>query len=63
MACREKRRYRTKLDAEIALSRVDAATAGAHDTQRPVRVYRCPHCRGWHLTSQARRGDGTWRAV
>jgi hypothetical protein len=42
--CAEKVRYRDRLAALIALSRV--RRDGEH------RAYRCLHCRGWHLTSQ-----------
>lgn len=42
-------RYRTKLDAMIAL----ASTQRSQETKREERrFYRCPDCRGWHLTSQ-----------
>lgn len=45
--CPTKRRYRDRLDALIALARI------RRDGER--RIYRCPLCRGWHLTSQERR--------
>lgn len=37
-ACKRKKRFWTKEEAERA--------HGAH------RVYHCPHCDGWHLTSR-----------
>lgn len=40
------------------LSAVQAATNIAVVSTRetvPVRAYRCPHCKGWHLTSQGGR--------
>lgn len=48
VVCR-KRRYRTEQDAMLVLSAV-------HEDPRtrrvPGRCYLCPHCNGWHLTSQ-----------
>lgn len=45
----KKRRYRTELDAQLAL----VAIKGHPLTPRiPGRVYRCGFCMGWHLTSQ-----------
>jgi len=47
--CGSKRRYWTKVDAlvqmEIAMNRFDS----------PMRVYRCPTCKGWHLSKKRRR--------
>jgi len=46
-----KRRYRSKLDAKIAL----ASTQAGHSSRREeCRFYRCPSCFGWHLTSKKR---------
>lgn len=50
-----KRTYRDRLDALIAMSNITA-----HNHQQPhrayhrtpCRVYQCPYCQGWHLTSQ-----------
>lgn len=55
--CR-KRRYRTEVDSQLALARIDGhvRTRGQSD-DAPTRVYECPHCRGWHLTSQPRDDD------
>ncbi|WP_280398078.1 hypothetical protein [Nocardia carnea] len=43
-------RYFEPETAELALAGLD------HDNprRREQRAYRCPHCAGWHLTSQAR---------
>lgn len=41
-------RYRTELDALIVLSERAAKDKGE------VRAYRCPACKGWHLTSMKR---------
>lgn len=45
MTC-PKRRYPSALDARIALSLM---REGAK--RREARAYRCPECKGWHLTS------------
>lgn len=60
MAQCRKRRYKTKTDAMIALSRTQLreATSRKHtrSTDREeTRYYHCPHCRGWHLTSTPER--------
>lgn len=47
--CR-KIRYRDKLAAKIALASTGRKRGRAKDEQR---VYRCPECRAWHLTSHA----------
>lgn len=45
-----KLRYRTEVDAMLALM----STGRREKTKRQERrQYRCPHCNGWHLTSQA----------
>jgi hypothetical protein len=46
-------RYRDKLGAQIALASTHRARSSRRDE---VRVYRCPRCNGWHLTS---RGGGS----
>ncbi|MFF2383686.1 hypothetical protein [Streptomyces sp. NPDC058108] len=47
-----KRRYRDRIGAQFAL-----AEAVNRDTERrrEKRAYRCPACRGWHLTSKPKR--------
>ena len=41
-------RYRTKLDAKLAR----ASTQRSRNPRREERrYYRCPACKGWHLTS------------
>ncbi len=44
-----KRRFKTQLDARIALARMRAS---GKEKRREQRAYRCHICRGWHLTSQ-----------
>jgi hypothetical protein len=50
--CAGKRRYRDEVAAMMALSRI--GTRGRDRGTAPIRQYRCPYCRGWHLTSQQR---------
>lgn len=40
-------RYRTQLDARIAL-----VFMKGKDKRKERRAYRCPFCYGWHLTSR-----------
>lgn len=49
--CR-KRTYYTELRAMIALIEVQKRRGTGKSEQS---VYRCPHCRNWHLTSQPQR--------
>ena len=44
-----KARYRDGVAAKLALARIDPGDG----RRRERRAYRCPHCRGWHLTSRA----------
>lgn len=41
-------RHRDEIAAKVALSRVERGAG----TRREQRAYRCPCCRGWHLTSR-----------
>lgn len=43
-----KLRYRDQIGAKFALARID----DADPKRREKRAYRCPSCRGWHLTSK-----------
>ncbi len=53
MRCRDKIRYRDEIAAKLAL-----ATARRKDSSRrdkvETRIYACPICHGWHLTSQTK---------
>lgn len=51
MTC-DKVRYRTKLDAKIALVKVQIKRDA--ETRHERSIYRCPSCLGWHLTSYRR---------
>ena len=50
-----KQRFRDKLSAKIALANIEHKD---RDQAREQRVYKCPSCYGWHLTSQPRRHQG-----
>lgn len=45
--CQRKRRFSTEAEARRA-----ADTQMLTDVQLSLDVYRCDHCRGWHLTRQ-----------
>lgn len=42
--CTRKRRYHSRLDAELNASRL------VSDNGLMLRVYKCPLCHGWHLS-------------
>lgn len=53
MTC-AKHRFRTRVDALLAIATIGRKdNPGRPKTER--RAYRCPDCRGWHLTSQGRK--------
>lgn len=45
-----KRRFRDRVAALLALAEIARADG---ERREEVRAYRCPECRGWHLTSKA----------
>jgi len=45
-----KLRFQSRLEAMIALA--DTGKDGASNRRSEKSFYRCPHCFGWHLTSQ-----------
>lgn len=49
MRCRKKR-FRDRIAALMALEKIQAW--GSDRGTKPIRAYHCPHCGGWHLTSQ-----------
>jgi hypothetical protein len=55
-----KRRYRSEIDAMIALSNAGNRHDGRAKTES--RAYRCPDCKGWHLTSKSRGHSKFWNA-
>lgn len=52
MIC-QKVRYRDHLAAKIALASTFRPDKPARRNE--VRAYRCPVCKGWHLTSKGKR--------
>ena len=42
-------RYRTDVDAQLDMLRIQALPTVGH---KPIRAYRCPWCHGYHLTSR-----------
>lgn len=48
-----KARYRDKVAAMLVLATVRRRD-GSHRPKLEARAYRCPQCRGWHLTSKRR---------
>lgn len=46
--------YRSRKVALTALNQILAPRQRATKFSQPNGVYRCEHCRGWHLTSHAR---------
>jgi hypothetical protein len=47
-ACKRKRRFNTDADAVAAIKKINPT----HALNKPTRVYKCPVCAGYHLTSQ-----------
>jgi len=53
--CR-KTSYESKLQAGIALTGIQSSNSIRHSARKtPIRVYLCPKCGKWHLTSQRKR--------
>lgn len=46
-----KRRYRSRVDALIAMSSIQGRDNSTR-SKSERRAYKCPQCRGWHLTSK-----------
>lgn len=51
-----KQRFRDELSAKMALANIGRQD---RDQAREQRAYRCPSCKGWHLTSQPRNTKGS----
>lgn len=47
-------RYRDDIGAKLALAQLRRLDGPKHLERR---AYRCPKCKGWHLTSKAKPGD------
>jgi hypothetical protein len=54
--CTGKTRFRDELAAKMCLARLQRIGDDAQRAKTPRRAYRCPRCRGWHLTALARHG-------
>lgn len=50
-ACESKNRYATQWEAQAAID------ACAEHGKTGLHSYRCPYCKGWHLTSKPPRKD------
>lgn len=50
-AIRNKIRYPSKAEAEVALTAIRVAGPKKPGGRVPIRAYYCEHCGGWHLTS------------
>ena len=50
MTC-TKKRYRDEIAAKLAVAKLRNQDKPGHPERR---AYRCPACRGWHLTSNNR---------
>lgn len=47
--CDQKMRYADRIAALLAAAKLDRQDKPGHPERR---AYSCPHCKGWHLTSQ-----------
>jgi hypothetical protein len=52
-------RYGRKIRALLAVVKIEEVGPKEMGGAIPKRAYRCPHCRGWHLTSQEQRSPAT----
>lgn len=57
--CAEKRRYNSY---EQAVAMAVIRTQSDHDTPEALKVYRCPHCRKYHLTKNVE-SERQWPAI
>lgn len=52
-----KQRFPTQLDAQLTMATIQSNIKHRRKMkfrEEPVRTYRCPHCGGFHLSSQSR---------
>lgn len=47
-----KLRYRDRREARAALHNMAVLREMGRDRRKECSYYRCPHCKGWHLTSR-----------
>lgn len=59
--CEGKKRYPSKGVAKTALKRIRSTVGGAPFDTKGLCIYRCPHCRGFHM-GHDRTGLG-WRSA
>lgn len=63
LPCSDKTRYASGAAARRALG-VLRSKRSRSETGKPLRPYPCPHCHGWHLTSQDyqdnKKSKGLW---
>ncbi|AOZ63843.1 hypothetical protein SEA_WEASELS2_265 [Rhodococcus phage Weasels2] len=52
-----KKRYRDELNAKIALMNTSLRDK---EKRKECRYYKCPKCRGFHLTSQQKRNNNVY---
>lgn len=52
--------FRSSADADLAIIGIQANPENNQQAKLPVRSYRCRHCSGFHLTSQAEVPSTTW---
>lgn len=52
-SCPGKKIYRRRLDAKIALARIDRRAKKGKSKRHEIRIYWCRECEGHHLTSRA----------
>jgi hypothetical protein len=50
-ACKSKKRFSSDPAAQAALKKINPA----RKLKKPYRVYKCPVCSGWHLSSQSKK--------
>jgi len=51
IACKRKTRFTSDAAAQAALKKIKSGWF----SKKPSRVYKCPVCSGWHLTSRPKR--------
>jgi hypothetical protein len=56
-----KKCYKTKVDAEFALYKCQSSKRD--NTHKEKRVYFCPTCKYFHLTSQEKKKTITWKSL
>ena len=60
MPCADKNRYSTY---ERAIAVAVVRTEARQGAPKALRVYSCPHCSGFHLTSQVQHRPAHWPTI